>query len=93
MARDEAFCFYYPENIELLEQVGAQIIYFSPLSESDLPDDIDGLYLGGGYPELHAETLAQNKGFRQAVARACENNMPIYAECGGFMTLAEPWKI
>nr|WP_320189886.1 cobyrinate a,c-diamide synthase [uncultured Desulfobacter sp.] len=87
VARDAAFCFYYPENIELLEQAGAQIVYFSPLSEIRLPDNIDGLYLGGGYPELHAVTLAQNTGFRQAVAMACKNNMPIYAECGGFMTL------
>lgn len=87
VARDAAFCFYYPENIELLEQAGAQIVYFSPLSDNALPDNIDGLYLGGGYPELHAATLTQNKGFRQAVYQACHNNMPIYAECGGFMTL------
>jgi len=87
VARDAAFCFYYPENIELLEQAGAQIIYFSPLSDPDLPDNIDGLYLGGGYPELHARTLAENTGFRQGVARASENGMPIYAECGGFMAL------
>ncbi|NDY71251.1 cobyrinate a,c-diamide synthase [Desulfobacter hydrogenophilus] len=87
VARDAAFCFYYPENIELLEQAGAQIIYFSPLFEPNLPDNIDGLYLGGGYPELHAATLTQNTGFRQAVSLACKNNMPIYAECGGFMTL------
>ncbi len=87
VARDAAFCFYYPENIELLEQAGAQIISFSPLSDPDLPDNIDGLYLGGGYPELHARTLAQNTGFREAVSLACKNGMPIYAECGGFMTL------
>ncbi|WP_321418838.1 cobyrinate a,c-diamide synthase [uncultured Desulfobacter sp.] len=87
VARDAAFCFYYPENIEMLEQAGAQIVYFSPLSEPGLPDNIDGLYLGGGYPELHAATLAQNTEFRQAVAMACRNNMPIYAECGGFMAL------
>jgi len=87
VARDAAFCFYYPENIELLEQAGARIVYFSPLSDAALPDNIDGLYLGGGYPELHAATLTQNTGFRRAVAEACQNNMPIYAECGGFMTL------
>ncbi len=87
VARDSAFCFYYPENIELLEQAGAQIIYFSPLSETGLPDQTDGLYLGGGYPELHARTLAENTGFRQAVSLACKNGMPIYAECGGFMAL------
>ncbi|MCG8552729.1 MAG: cobyrinate a,c-diamide synthase [Desulfobacterales bacterium] len=87
VARDAAFCFYYPENIELLEQAGAQIVYFSPLSETCLPDNIDGLYLGGGYPELHAATLARNTGFRQAAAVACQNNMPVYAECGGFMAL------
>ena len=87
LARDAAFCFYYPENIEMLEQAGAQIVYFSPLSDPGLPDKIDGLYLGGGYPELHARTLTQNTGFRQAVSLACKNGMPIYAECGGFMTL------
>ena len=87
VARDAAFCFYYPENLELLEQAGAQLISFSPLSDPGLPDDIDGLYLGGGYPELHAATLAQNTGFKQAVSLACKNGMPIYAECGGFMTL------
>jgi cobyrinic acid a,c-diamide synthase len=87
VARDAAFCFYYPENLELLAQAGAQIIYFSPLSDSGLPDNIDGLYLGGGYPELHAASLAQNTGFKQAVSLACKDGMPIYAECGGFMTL------
>jgi cobyrinic acid a,c-diamide synthase len=89
VARDAAFCFYYPENIELLEQAGARIVYFSPLSDASLPDNIDGLYLGGGYPELHAATLTQNTGFRQAVAKASQNQMPIYAECGGFMTLCQ----
>ncbi len=87
VARDAAFCFYYPENIELLEQAGAHIIYFSPLANPGLPDNIDGLYLGGGYPELHAAALAHNTGFRQAVSWASQNGMPIYAECGGFMTL------
>ena len=87
VARDAAFCFYYPENIELLEQAGAQIVYFSPLSDPGLPDNIDGLYLGGGYPELHALTLTRNIGFRQAVSLSSKNSMPIYAECGGFMTL------
>ncbi len=87
VARDAAFCFYYPENIELLEEAGADIVYFSPLSDSALPDNIDGLYLGGGYPELHARTLTQNQGFRRAVSAASAAGMPIYAECGGFMTL------
>ena len=87
VARDAAFCFYYPDNIELLEQAGAQIVSFSPLSDPGLPAGIDGLYLGGGYPELHAATLARNTGFRQAVARVCADGMPVYAECGGFMAL------
>ena len=87
VARDAAFCFYYPENLELLEEAGADIVYFSALTDDSLPDNIDGLYLGGGYPELHAKKLTQNQGFRQAVCEASAAGMPIYAECGGFMTL------
>ncbi len=89
VARDNAFCFYYPDNIEVLEESGADIVYFSPVEDPALPDDLDGVYLGGGYPELHAEKLAQNEGVRNALRKYCENGMPVYAECGGFMYLCE----
>jgi cobyrinic acid a,c-diamide synthase len=87
VARDRAFCFYYPENLELLENAGAEIVPFSPLSETLLPADIDGIYFGGGYPELHAAPLAANTGLLQAVKKASRAGMPIYGECGGFIYL------
>ena len=87
VARDTAFCFYYPENLELLTEAGAEIVPFSPLTDDELPAAIDGLYFGGGYPELHAATLAQNEALRRAVRAVSQAGMPIYAECGGFMYL------
>jgi cobyrinic acid a,c-diamide synthase len=87
VARDEAFCFYYQDNLDLLTQAGAQLVPFSPLKDDGLPDAVDGLYLGGGYPELHAAGLAENRAVRQAVYDAGQNGMPIYGECGGFMYL------
>ncbi len=87
IARDQAFCFYYPQNLVLLEQAGAQLVEFSPLSDRRLPDNLAGLYLGGGYPELHARQLAQNVGLRQQILERAEAGLPIYAECGGFMYL------
>jgi cobyrinic acid a,c-diamide synthase len=89
VARDAAFCFYYPENLELLEAAGAELVYFSPLTEAALPAGIDGLYLGGGYPELHAATLSANAGLREEIRAAAAAGLPIYAECGGFMYLSE----
>lgn len=89
VARDNAFCFYYQDNFELLEQHGAEIIAFSPLNDGDLPQDIDGLYFGGGYPELFAEQLANNSGLRNRIREKSRSGMPIYAECGGFMYLCE----
>jgi len=87
VARDPAFCFYYPENIELLEHSGARISFFSPLEDSDLPEGTDGIYFGGGYPEVYAERLAANERIRLQIAEASEAGMPIYGECGGFMYL------
>ena len=87
VARDEAFCFYYTDNLSLLEENGAEITYFSPLQDSKLPERCHALYLGGGYPELYAKELSENHKMRMAVRSAVENGMPIVAECGGFMYL------
>ena len=87
VAMDRAFCFYYQDNLDLLTAAGADIIAFSPLDDERLPDDLDGLYFGGGYPELHAAKLSGNRSLLAAVAEAAGDGMPIYAECGGFMYL------
>jgi cobyrinic acid a,c-diamide synthase len=89
VARDEAFCFCYPENLELLAEAGAEIVPFSPLRDPALPAGIAGLYLPGGYPELHAGRLAQNESLLREIREAADSGLPIYAECGGFMLLAE----
>lgn len=89
VARDNAFCFYYPENLELLEAWGAEILPFSPLADESIPQDIDGIYLGGGYPELHAATLSANKEMKEQIYNKCRDGMPIYGECGGFMYLCK----
>ena len=87
VARDDAFCFYYDDTIRMFEQMGARIEYFSPLANEPVPEDADGLILGGGYPELHAEELERNKVSRQSVADAVKGGMPTIAECGGFQYL------
>ena len=87
IARDEAFCFYYEENLRMLEQAGAELIYFSPLHDKRLPDNIHGLLLGGGYPELYAGQLSENTEMREAVFTAVRSGLPTVAECGGFMYL------
>src|SRR3989442_6791591 len=89
VARDEAFCFYYPDNLELLEQAGAEIVFFSPIHDSHLPPGLQGLYLGGGYPEGHAQQLAANTTIRQEITAYIEQGRVVYAECGGFMYLTE----
>ncbi|MEA5010627.1 MAG: cobyrinate a,c-diamide synthase [Angelakisella sp.] len=89
VAKDKAFCFYYRENLTLLEELGAEIVPFSPLEDAALPQNIHALYLGGGYPELYAQRLSQNVAMRSAVARAVAKRMPVLAECGGFMYLQE----
>jgi cobyrinic acid a,c-diamide synthase len=88
IARDAAFQFYYAENLERLAAAGADLIEWSPLTDRDLPA-VDGLYLGGGYPELHACALGDNTSVRTAVRRFVEAGRPVYAECGGLMFLAE----
>jgi len=85
VARDEAFCFYYPENFKIFEQCGFEIVPFSPLHDECLPEDISGVYLGGGYPELHARQLSANISMRKSLQRWAEDGRFIYGECGGFM--------
>lgn len=88
VARDAAFCFYYPDNFELLRGAGAKLHFFSPLAGESFPQDADGLYLGGGYPELFAEKISENGAFMASLQRAALRGMPIYAECGGLMVLS-----
>ena len=89
VARDRAFCFYYEDSLAALEELGAELVRFSPLEDEALPEGIDGLCLGGGYPELCARQLAENKPMRRAVRQALEEGTPCVAECGGFMYLTE----
>lgn len=87
IARDQAFCFYYPDNLDILVQAGVECVFFSPMADERLPDHLDGVYLGGGYPELFAKDLAANRSMRDEIRKASEQGMPIYGECGGFMYL------
>ena len=89
LASDDAFCFTYKENTALLQEAGCEIVPFSPLSDTGLPDDIDGVILSGGYPELHAAELAANKPMLEAVRQSRADGIPMIAECGGFMYLHE----
>jgi cobyrinic acid a,c-diamide synthase len=88
LASDEAFCFYYPDNLELLRNAGAQIKNFSPIRDHRLPVGVKGIYLGGGYPELYARELSRNRPLRAAIKDFIESGGPVYAECGGLMYLA-----
>lgn len=87
VARDEAFCFYYAENLELLKQYGAELVFFSPLHDEKLPETCHGILMGGGYPELYARQLSENIRMRTAVKQAADREIPIVAECGGFLYL------
>jgi len=89
VARDLAFCFYYEDNLAILERAGFELFMFSPLHDQELPEGIDALYLGGGYPELHASALSRNVAMRAAIAAWAGDGGVIYAECGGFMYLCE----
>ena len=87
-ARDEAFCFLYADNLDALRDAGAELVFFSPLHDSELPN-ADGLYLPGGYPELYAEALSENHTMRQSIAAAVKGGLPTVAECGGFLYLGQ----
>lgn len=92
VAKDEAFNFYYEESLRELEKLGAEIIFFSPLEDKILPKNIDGLILGGGFPEMFAGRLEKNISMRKSIKSAAENNLPIFAECGGYMYLMKSIK-
>jgi cobyrinic acid a,c-diamide synthase len=86
--KDSAFQFYYPENIDALSAGGAEVVFISPLRDRELPD-LDALYIGGGFPETHAELLTENKRFNRQLKMLADEGFPIYAECGGLMYLGE----
>ncbi len=86
--RDSAFQFYYPDNLEALENAGAKLVFISPLTQDRLPD-VDALYMGGGFPETHAPQLAENRSFREHLNALAKDGLPIYAECGGLIFLGQ----
>ncbi|AEB10069.1 cobyrinate a,c-diamide synthase [Desulfobacca acetoxidans] len=89
VARDRAFCFYYPDNLKWLARCGAEIVPFSPLDDTDLPAEVHGVYLGGGYPELFARQLSSNQAMLRIIRERAGSGMPMYAECGGLMYLSQ----
>jgi len=89
VASDDAFHFYYADNLDLLCAVGAEIVEFSPMHDAELPADVDGIYLGGGYPEVHAKALSENRSMLESVRRFGRDGGAIYGECGGLMYLCE----
>ena len=89
VAKDNAFCFYYEENLEVLKKLGAELVPFSPVQDKELPKDIAGIYLGGGYPETYQKELAANQEMKNAIRRAVDAKIPLIAECGGFMYVCD----
>lgn len=89
VAKDEAFCFFYQDNLDLLEQLGAELVYFSPIRDAHLPEHLQGLIFYGGYPELYAKQLSENQTMIADIRKAIEAGVPYLAECGGFMYLHE----
>ena len=89
VARDEAFHFYYESNLDYLRRCGAELVEFSPIHDSGLPDGLDGVVFGGGFPEVYADAISQNESMRLEIRRAIDAGLPCYAECGGLMLLAD----
>ena len=89
LARDESFSFYYDDTLRIMQQLGAELVDFSPVHDAALPENMGGLYLGGGYPELYAEALSANTSMRDSIRAAIAQGLPTIAECGGFMYLHE----
>ena len=89
VARDEAFCFIYAETLEAFRDAGAEVVFFSPLRDTALPENIGGLYLPGGYPELHAKELSENTSLLREIKQKIESGLPTAAECGGFLYLGQ----
>jgi len=89
VAQDEAFCFVYQESLDALRRAGAELVFFSPLKDVSLPPETRGLYLPGGYPELHARQLSENRPMRDAIRTAVQAGVPTVAECGGFLYLCQ----
>lgn len=89
VAYDQAFSFYYEDNLRLLRQLGAELDFFSPIKDDKLPEDTDGIILGGGYPELHLKELSENREIMKAIREKNSEGLPIWAECGGFMYLGK----
>lgn len=89
VAKDKAFNFYYQDNLDLLEALGAQLLYFSPLEDNRLPEGVNGLYIGGGYPEIFAKELQDNIAMKNDIKKQISKGLPAYAECGGLMYMSE----
>ncbi|MGI6686154.1 MAG: cobyrinate a,c-diamide synthase [Bacillota bacterium] len=92
IARDQAFSFYYHENLEILRRMGAELVFFSPMKDKALPEGITGLYIGGGYPEVFAKEVSANTSLMQEIRARADQGLPIYAECGGYMYLNKCFK-
>jgi cobyrinic acid a,c-diamide synthase len=89
IAQDRAFSFYYADNLDLFAELGAELVPWSPISDRALPENVQGLYFGGGFPEVFAAELAENKTVRESVHNAIKSGIPTYAECGGLMYLCD----